>query len=99
MCYRNNGSRLAYSLFKRILKIDYVSLPNLITNSPVVAEQLLHHCNPDEVDARLAPLLDATPSAKTSRRGISICVSGSPGRMQPPQPPQSSSTTCRPNSQ
>lgn len=69
VCYRNNGSRLAYSLFKRILKIDYVSLPNLITNSPVVAEQLLHHCNPDEVDARLAPLLDATPERKDQQEG------------------------------
>lgn len=69
VCYRNNGSRLAYELFRRILKIEYVSLPNLITNSPVVAEQLLHHCNPDEVDAKLVPLLDATPQRKDQQEG------------------------------
>ncbi len=69
VCYRNNGSRLAYSLFKRILKIKYVSLPNLITDSPIVAEQLLHHCNPEEVDNQLTPLLDATEQRRAQQEG------------------------------
>lgn len=57
VCYRNNGSRLAYHLFRHILHIDYVSLPNLIVGREIVAEKLLHHCNADEVDAALTPLL------------------------------------------
>lgn len=69
VCYRANGSRLSYGLFKRILKIKYVSLPNLIVDAPIVAEQLLHHCNPDEVDARLTPLLADTVEAAAQRRG------------------------------
>lgn len=57
VCYRANGSRLSYELFKRILNVDFVSLPNLIAGREVVAEQLLHLCTPDLVDERLSPLL------------------------------------------
>ena len=57
VCYRANGSRLVYNIFKRLLKVRFVSLPNLIVDREIVPEMLLHHCNPDEVDAVLAPLL------------------------------------------
>lgn len=60
VCYRANGSKLSYNLFKRILKVKHVSLPNLIADSAVVDEMLLHHCNPEEVDAALTPLLSDT---------------------------------------
>lgn len=58
VCYRANGSRFSYNLFKHILNVDYVSLPNLVADRSVVAEQLLHLCTPEAVDARLAPLVD-----------------------------------------
>lgn len=57
VCYRANGSRLSYALFKRILKIPFVSLPNLIVNRAIVAEQLLHFCTPELVDAELRSVL------------------------------------------
>lgn len=65
--YRANGSRLSYNLFKRILKISHVSLPNLIAGNEIVPEMLLHHCNPAEVDAALAPLLGPASPARRAQ--------------------------------
>lgn len=62
VCYRANGSRLAYKLFEHILNVRFVSLPNLIADRRVVAEMLLHQCTPEAVAAQLAPLLDAESS-------------------------------------
>lgn len=69
VCYRANGSRLSYSLFKRILKIPFVSLPNLIAGRETVPEMLLHHCNPDAIDRRLTPLLTDTPQRRQMLAG------------------------------
>ncbi|MBD5235365.1 MAG: lipid-A-disaccharide synthase [Barnesiella sp.] len=57
VCYRANGSRISYNIFKHILKIRFVSLPNLIADREVVAEQLVHLCNPALVDAELIKVL------------------------------------------
>lgn len=64
VCYRANGSRLSYNIFKHILKIPFVSLPNLIAGHRVVAEQLVHLCTPDLIDAELTPLLDSGSSQR-----------------------------------
>ena len=61
VCYRANGSKFSYNLFKRILKINYVSLPNLISNDAIVPEMLLHHCNANEVSAEVERILPGTP--------------------------------------
>lgn len=60
VCYRANGSRLAYNLFKRILNVDYVSLPNLIADREIIPEQLLHNCTPELIDEKLTGLLGDT---------------------------------------
>lgn len=65
-CYRANGSRVAYALFKRILKIPFVTLPNLICGREVIPEMLVHKCTPDAVDSRLIPLLDAASAGRTA---------------------------------
>lgn len=57
VCYRANGSRISYNIFKRILKIPFVSLPNLIAGKAVVAEQLVHLCTPELVNAELTKVL------------------------------------------
>lgn len=57
VCYRANGSRISYNIFKRILKIPFVSLPNLIADREVVAEQLVHLCTADRVEAELLKVL------------------------------------------
>lgn len=69
VCYRANGSKISYSIFKHILKIPYVSLPNLIANREVAAEQLLHHCTPDFVDERLRDILPGTPGHEQQQQG------------------------------
>lgn len=55
--YRANGSRLSYELFKRILKVSYVTLPNLIAGREIIREMLLHRCTPDLVDDELTRIL------------------------------------------
>lgn len=57
VCYRANGSRLSYELFKRILKIPFVSLPNLIAGREVVHEALVYLCTPDIVAGELRAVL------------------------------------------
>ena len=61
VCYRANGSKLAYKLFEKILKVKYVSLPNLIADEEVVKEMLLHLCTPDAIAKELEPLLYDSP--------------------------------------
>ena len=57
VCYRANGSKISYNLFKRILKIPFVSLPNLIANREIVKEMLLHHCTPEGVALELSKVI------------------------------------------
>lgn len=61
VCYRGNGSRLTYKIMKKILKVKYVSLPNLIVGNSIVPELLLHNCTADRVARDLGPLLQASP--------------------------------------
>ncbi len=60
VCYRANGSKFSYNLFKHILKVKYVSLPNLIADKDIIPEMLLHHCNIEEVAAEVAKILPGT---------------------------------------
>lgn len=55
--YRSVGSKLVYNLFKHILKVKYVSLPNLIMDSCVVPELLLHQCTSDNIAALLSHIV------------------------------------------
>ncbi len=57
VCYRANGSRLSYNLFKHILSVPYVSLPNLIVGHEIVHEALLHLCTPELVANELRAVL------------------------------------------
>lgn len=61
VCYRANGSKLSYKIMERLLKVKYVSLPNLIVNNSVVPELLLHNCTPGQIARELAPLLQPSP--------------------------------------
>lgn len=59
--YRANGMKLSYDIMKRILKVKYVSLPNLIVDNSVVPELLLHNCTADAIARELGPLLQPSP--------------------------------------
>lgn len=57
VCYRSNGSKLAYKIMEKILKVKYVSLPNLIADSAIIPEMLLHNCTPDTLMEKLGEIL------------------------------------------
>lgn len=61
VCYRGNGSALTYDLMSRLLKVRYVSLPNLIMDNSIVPELLLNRCTPDSISRELSPLLQPSP--------------------------------------
>ncbi len=57
VCYRHNGLRLTYAVMSRLLKIPYVTLPNLIAEEQIVPELLMHKCTVDEVRKNLRTIL------------------------------------------
>ena len=57
VCYRANGSKLSYKLMSAILKVKYVSLPNLIADREIIPEMLLHMCTPESISGHLASIL------------------------------------------
>lgn len=67
--YRANGVKLSYDIMKRLLSVDYVSLPNLIVGREIIPEQLVHLCTPDQVAAKLGPLLDDTVERRAQLEG------------------------------
>lgn len=56
-CYRANGSRVSYEVMKRLLKVDYVTLPNLIVGRRLIPEMLLHECTPDSIAEELGRII------------------------------------------
>jgi lipid-A-disaccharide synthase len=59
--YRANGMAITYKIMEKLLKVKYVSLPNLIVGNSVVPELLLHNCTTDAIARELTPLLQASP--------------------------------------
>ncbi|MCM1223083.1 MAG: lipid-A-disaccharide synthase [Lachnospiraceae bacterium] len=55
--FRHNGSKLFYRLMRKVLKIDFVTLPNLIAGRRIIPEMLLHLCTADACAAELGKLL------------------------------------------
>lgn len=69
VCYRMNASKIVHTFFSHILKVKYVSLPNLITDAPIVPELLLHHCNKENIASTLEPLLAHSPKRDAMLEG------------------------------
>ena len=61
VCYRANGKKISYKIMRKLVKVNYVSLPNLITGNNVVPELLLHNCTVENVSRELSPLLQPSP--------------------------------------
>ena len=59
--YRANGMKISYKIMERLLKVKYVSLPNLIVGNAVVPELLVHRCPADAISRELSPLLQPSP--------------------------------------
>ena len=71
VCYRANGSRISFELMRRILKVEHVSLPNLVSGKTIVPEMLLHRCTPALVGEELRNILPGTPGNAQQHRAYS----------------------------
>ena len=67
--YRANGSRLSYNIMSHLLKVKYVSLPNLIVNNSIIPELLLDRCTVDSIAHELSPLLQPSPKLTFMTQG------------------------------
>lgn len=82
-CYRFNGRKWSYNFYRRLLSGKYVTLPNLITDEPVIPELLMHMCTVDSIDSHLTQLLGDTPERQAmldgynrlaERLGTEVCT-------------------------
>src|SRR5450755_1688379 len=56
ICYK--GSRISYQIAKRLIKVKYISLVNLIMNKPVVKELIQDEMNAENIVTELSKLLN-----------------------------------------
>jgi lipid-A-disaccharide synthase len=56
VCYK--GSEISYRIAKRLIKVDYISLVNLIMNREVVKELIQKECNPSMIRAEVDQLIN-----------------------------------------
>lgn len=59
--YRANGVKLSYKIMEKLLKVKYVSLPNLIVGNSIVPELLVHNCTVESISRELSPILQPSP--------------------------------------
>jgi lipid-A-disaccharide synthase len=62
VCYK--GSPISYIIAKNLVKIDYISLVNLIMNKEVVKELIQQECTPKNIEKELLLLLDGKEKRK-----------------------------------
>jgi lipid-A-disaccharide synthase len=55
VCYK--GSTISYTIAKRLVKIDYISLVNLILDREAVKELIQHECNAENIAKELRKIL------------------------------------------
>ncbi len=58
VCYRANGRKISYQIMEKLLKVKYVSLPNLIVGNQIVPELLVHKCTVANICRELSPRRD-----------------------------------------
>ena len=56
VCYK--GGRISYEIAKRVIKLDYISLVNLILNKTVVTELIQNDFNTKRLKEELVKILD-----------------------------------------
>ena len=69
VCYRMGGSKWVKRIYPYVLKVKYVSLPNLIAGTEVIPELLLSDCTADAVAAHLEALLPDGEARDAMLRG------------------------------
>ncbi len=58
VCY--SGSRISYAIARRLVKIDFIALANLIMNKEIVKELIQDDCNPENIYLHFSKLLEPT---------------------------------------
>ncbi len=71
-CYRANGSRLSYSIMKRLIKSPFVTLPNLIAGRQIIPELLVHRCTVDAVDRELKAIIADSDERRAQIEGYRL---------------------------
>jgi lipid-A-disaccharide synthase len=56
VCYK--GNRISYEIAKRIIKLDYISLVNLILDKPAVTELIQADFNAEQLENELRNILE-----------------------------------------
>lgn len=72
VCYRANGKKLSYKIMEKLLKVRYVSLPNLIVGNSIVPELLVHNCTVGRICRELSPLLQPSPKRDWQINGYKL---------------------------
>lgn len=68
-CYRANGKKLSYDIMRHFIKLDYVTLPNLIAGEKVIPEMLVHQCTVENVATELGKILPGKKGREEQLRG------------------------------
>lgn len=63
-------SALTYAIARRMVKTQYVAMPNIVLNAPVVPELIQRDASPDRVAKALAALLEEPRARDEMRRGL-----------------------------
>ena len=66
VCYR--GSAISVAIARRLVRVDYIALPNLILGEAVVPELIQEEANPEAIAAALEALSDG-PARQRARAG------------------------------
>lgn len=65
VCYR--GNPISYWLARKLIKVKYISLVNLIMDAPVVPELIQQDLNPENLEKTLRTLLGDTPERRNMK--------------------------------
>lgn len=74
VCYRGNG--LSVLLARKLIKVPYIALVNLILDRAAVTELIQNDLTPDRITARLQQLLRSRLEAETIRRELFSVLGG-----------------------
>ena len=69
VCYKTSG--ISYAIAKRLIKIKYISLVNLIMDREVVKELIQHECNPEKIKQELSLILKGGQNRDTMLKDYS----------------------------
>lgn len=67
--YRNNGSKFFREMKERLIKVKYISLPNLIVDQELIPELIFDQCTVDTVAQELGKILPERQARATMLEG------------------------------